>query len=192
MRGIRRKECGDDVEWSIRRNDGSDLTKIEHVQANVKQVFDSCKLSIEPLTLLMRMTLLFLFPLSALLLIVGSACDSDDPQRVVVTRWTAEIEGILTEENGCLRVTSDHDREPQGQALVWQKSLFNIERRGDNVLIVDLFGPNRQPAPTVIWRLGDMIRGGGGVIGPAGADDHTGAGFSERCVSPYFLVSMVE
>ena len=103
----------------------------------------------------------------------------------------AQIEGILTEENGCLRVTSDHDREPQGRALVWQKPLFKIERRGDNVLIVDLFGPNRQPAPTVIWRLGDMIRGGGGVIGPAGADDHAGAGFSERCAGPYFLVSMV-
>ena len=132
-----------------------------------------------------------LLVLSISLLIVGSACGSDDQQRVVVTRWAAQIEGILTEENGCLRVTSDHDREPQGRALVWQKPLFNIERRGDNVLIVDLFGPNRQPAPTVIWRLGDMIRGGGGVIGPAGADDHAGAGFSERCAGPYFLVSMV-
>ena len=129
--------------------------------------------------------------LSISLLIVGSACGSDDPRRVVVTRWAAQIEGILTEENGCLRVTSDHDREPQGRGLVWQNPLFNIERRGDNVLIVDLFGPNRQPAPTVIWRLGDMIRGGGGVIGPAGADDHAGAGFSERCTGPYFLVSMV-
>ena len=132
--------------------------------------------------------------LSISLLIVGSACGSDDPRRVVVTRWAAQIEGILTEENGCLRVTSDHDREPQGRALVWQKPLFKIERRGDNVLIVDLFGPNGQPSPTVVWRLGDMIRGGGGEIeGPSYdyLDDHAEAGFSERCAGPYFLVSIV-
>ncbi len=135
-----------------------------------------------------------LLSLSTLLMIIASACGSNDTPRnlVIVTRFTAELAGVLTEENGCLRVTSDHYPEPQGRALVWQKSLFNIERRGVNVLIVDLFGPNGQPSPTVVWRLGDMIRGGGGMTGSQGADDHAGTGFSERCAGPYFLVSMVQ
>ena len=105
------------------------------------------------------------------------------------------LTGILTEENGCLRVKSDHDApDSQGQALVWQKDIFEVERRADTLVIVDLFGQNGQPSPPVTWRLGDMIRGGGGAIeGPSYdyLDDHAEAGFSERCAGPYFLVSIV-
>lgn len=127
--------------------------------------------------------------LSVLLVVIASACGSADP-RVEVTRLTAGIEGILSEEDECLRIVgpgSDYG----GVALVWQKDIFNIERRGDAVLIVDLHPPNGPPAPTVIWRLGDMIRAGGAKSSSQGADDHAGAEFSERCEGPYWLVSMV-
>ena len=111
------------------------------------------------------------------------------------TRVLSLLTGILTEENGCLRVKSDHDApKSQGQALVWQKDIFEVERRADTLVIVDLFGQNGQPSPPVTWRLGDMIRGGGGAIeGPSYdyLDDHAEAGFSERCAGPYFLVSIV-
>ena len=111
------------------------------------------------------------------------------PQNLVeATRVLALIEGILAEEDGCLRIT---ESGTGGDAIVWQKDVFSIERRGDAVLIVDLFGTNGQPSPTVIWRLGDMIRAAGGTTGLQGADDHAGAGFSERCAGPYSLVSMV-
>ena len=114
---------------------------------------------------------------------------------VEATRTTSELTGILTEEDGCLRVKADYDPpKSQGRALVWQKDIFEVERRADTLVIVDLFGQNGQPSSPVTWRLGDMIRGGGGVIdGPSDdfVDDHAGAGFSERCAGPYFLVSMV-
>ena len=129
-----------------------------------------------------------LLSLSALLMIIGSACGSDDPPRSP-TRVTAKLDGILAEENGCLRVIVPYSE--RSRALVWQKDIFKIERRGDAVLIVDLNPPNGRPSPTVIWRLGDMIRAGGGASGPEGADRHAGAGFSERCAGPYFMVSML-
>ena len=166
--------------------------------------------------------------LTTLLLILASACGSDDPagqsatsstsptavatatarpaaerpatesrlrNLVEPTRVTSLLTGILTEEDGCLRVKADYDPpNSQGRSLVWQKDIFEVERRADTLVIVDLFGQNGQPSPPVTWRLGDMIRGGGGAIdGPSDdfVDDHAGAGFSERCAGPYFLVSMV-
>ena len=124
--------------------------------------------------------------LSVLLLILVFACGSDE--RVVATRLTAEIDGILAEEDGCIRVIEPHS---ESTAVVWHKEIFKTERLGDAVLIVDLLGPNGQPSPTVIWRLGDMIRGGGGATSSEGADDHAGAGFSERCAGPYFVLHSV-
>ena len=124
--------------------------------------------------------------LSVLLLILVFACGSDE--RVVATRLTAEIDGILAEEDGCIQVIEPHS---ESTAVVWHKEIFKTERLGDAVLIVDLLGPNGQPSPTVIWRLGDMIRGGGGATSSEGADDHAGAGFSERCAGPYFVVHSV-
>ena len=120
-----------------------------------------------------------------LLLIIGCACVSDD--KVVTTRLTAEIDGILVNEGGCLRVKGS---DSYSRAPVWHKEIFKTERRGDAVLIVEL-SPNGQPSPAVIWRLGDMIRGGGGATSSEGADDHAGAGFSERCAGPYFVVHSV-
>ena len=125
--------------------------------------------------------------LALLLLSISSACVSDD--RVVVTRLTAELSGILTEEDGCLRVIGPDSYSP---APVWHKEIFKTERREDAVLIVELL-PNGQQSqsPTVVWRLGDMISGGGGATSSEGADDHAGAGFSERCAGPYFVVHSV-
>ncbi len=132
-----------------------------------------------------------LLSLSALLVILGSACTLETERPRVITVMTAELIGTLTEENGCLRVTSREGSE--SMALVWQKdTYFNIERQEDLVLIVDQFDPNDRPPPTVMWRLGDMVRGGGGMTGAQVSDEHAGAGFSERCPGPYFLVGSVE
>ena len=112
------------------------------------------------------------------------------PQNLVeATRVLALIEGILAEENDCLRIT---ESGTGGDAIVWQKEVFGIERRRDAVLIVDLFGSNGQPSPTVIWRLGDEISAAGRVITSEGADEHAGAGFSEKCPGPYWMVSRVQ
>ncbi len=105
-----------------------------------------------------------------------------------MTRVAAEVTGILTEDNDCLRVVRPHT---ESRALVWQKDVFSVERRGNAVLIVDLNPPVGPPSPTVIWRLGDEIFAGGGATTPEGADYHAGAGFSARCADPYSLVSMV-
>lgn len=129
-----------------------------------------------------------LLSLSALLMmIIGSACASDDPSRnpVIVTVMTAEVGGILAEENGCLRITDSTG----GDAIVWQKDVLKIERQGDTLLIARLHDENAQ---TVTWKLGDMVRGGGGEIRAQIADDHAGAGFSERCPGPYFMVGTVK
>ena len=137
------------------------------------------------------MSYLVLLSLSALLLIIVFACGSDDPRRDLlgVTRIAAEVTGILTEDNDCLRINATPGSI--GYAIVWQKDVFSVERRGNAVLIVDLNPPVGPPSPTVIWRLGDEIFAGGGATTPEGADYHAGAGFSERCAGPYSLVSMV-
>ena len=115
------------------------------------------------------------------------ACDLDDSSlnsnEVVV--MTAAISGILAEEDGCLRITGPSGTG--GDAIVWQKDVLRIERRGD---MVDIF--DRSDAPLATWRLGDTIRGGGGEIRAQTADDHAGAGFSERCPGPYWLLGMVQ
>lgn len=98
---------------------------------------------------------------------------------------TAAIGGILVEENGCLRITDPTG----GDAIVWQKDVLKIERQGDTLLIARLHDENAQ---TVTWKLGDMVRGGGGEIRARIADDHAGAGFSERCPGPYFMVGTVK
>ena len=130
--------------------------------------------------------------LSALLLIIVSACGSDDPSRnsVIVTVMAAEIEGILIEEDGCLRINGSR---PASRAIVWQKDVLAVERQGDALLIDVLgYGPDRQPLPTITWRLGDEIRGGGGLTGAQVADEHAGAGFSERCEGPYWLLGAAD
>ena len=125
-----------------------------------------------------------LLSLSALLMIIGSACVSDDPP-VEVTVMTARISGTFIEEDGCLRVTGPSGTG--GDAIVWQKEVLEIERRGD---AVDIFKPNGTRITT--WRLGDKIRGGGGSISRRIVDEHAGAGFSERCEGPYFLLGLVD
>ncbi len=119
----------------------------------------------------------------------SAAAASPPANFVEPTRWAASLDGVLTEENGCLRVTSVYGTESIDQTIVWQRGIFEVERRGDALQIVDLIGRSGQPSPPVTWRLGEMIRGGGGVIDLP--DDHAGIGFSERCPGPYFLVSMV-
>ena len=124
--------------------------------------------------------------LSALLLqIVGSACTSDDPP-FVVTVMAAKFEGILIEEDGCLRTTDSTG----GDAIVWQKDVLAIKRRGDTV---DIYKGEVDDGedPIASWRLGDLLIGGGGAISPEIADEHAGAGFSERCEGPYFLLGSV-
>ena len=111
--------------------------------------------------------------------------NSSTPLPVVVTVMAAAIGGSLAEEDGCLRI--NRSRDSIGSAIVWQKDVLRIERRGD---MVDIF--DRSEAPIATWRLGDMIRGGGGSIGPEVADLHAGAGFSERCEGPYFLLGSVD
>ena len=122
-----------------------------------------------------------------LLLIIASACTSDDPP-VEVTIMAAEIEGILIEEDGCLRITGASGTG--GDAIVWQKDVLRIERQGDEVLIFKSRRPDAPPTPTAIWRLGDTVRGGGGMTRAEIADDHVGAGFSDRCEEPYFLMGV--
>ena len=126
------------------------------------------------------MKLIALLPLSALLVVLAFACSSDE--RVVITVMAARIGGILTEEDGCLRITgSDSD---SGTAIVWQKDALEVERRGDTFQII-------KGDQSVTWRLGDEIVGGGGGIRARIADEHAGAGFSERCPGPYWLLGMV-
>ncbi len=125
-----------------------------------------------------------LLSISALLLILASACGSDDPP-VKVTVMTAGISGTFIEEDGCLRVTGQSGTG--GDAIVWQKEVLEIERRGD---AFDIFKPSGTRIAT--WRLGDEIRGGGGSIRRRIADEHAGAGFSERCEGPYFLLGLVD
>ena len=120
---------------------------------------------------------------------IASATALPPRNLVEATRIVGGVFGTLVEKGGCLRLAGSSGTG--GYAIVWQKDIFNIERRGDAVLIVDLFGPSGRPSPTVIWRLGDEIRAAGGETSSEGADDHAGAGFSERCPGPYTLVSMV-
>lgn len=136
-------------------------------------------------------------PLSllTLLMIIASACGSADPDDPLVeaTVMAAAISGILVEEDSCLRV----DRYPNpgsitpSTTIVWQKHVLTIERRGD---LVDIYKGEVSDgeAPIASWRLGDEIIGGGGSISRRIADEHAGAGFSERCEGPYFLLGDVE
>ncbi len=126
--------------------------------------------------------------LSALLLqIVGFACTSDDPP-FVVTVMAAQVGGILIEEDGCLRTTDSSGTA--GKAIVWQKDVLTIERQEDTVNIYQGEISDGE-APIASWRLGDLVIGGGGMIGPEIADEHAGAGFSERCEGPYSLIGSV-
>ncbi len=126
--------------------------------------------------------------LSALLLVIGSACVWDAPP-VVPTVYVAGIEGILIEEDGCLRI--DGSSESIGYAIVWQKDVLAIERRGDTV---DIYKGEISDGETPIasWRLGDPLFGGGRTIGPEIADEHAGVGFSERCEGPYWFMGSIE
>lgn len=99
----------------------------------------------------------------------------------------AEISGILVDEDGCLRVDTRPGTNVEKKVIVWQKDVLSIERRG---IAVDLFGGGETPITT--WRLGDEIRGGGGSISRQIAGEHAGAGFSERCEGPYFLLGSVD
>ena len=126
--------------------------------------------------------------LSALLLqIVGFACTSDDPP-FVVTVMAAKVGGILIEEDGCLRITDSSGIG--GNAIVWQNDVLAIEWQGDTVDIYKGEVDDGE-APIASWRLGDLVIGGGGVIRPEIADEHAGAGFSERCEGPYSLIGSV-
>ena len=132
--------------------------------------------------------------LSALLMIIASACglDGPDDRPVEPTVMAAEISGFLEEENGCLRVRiyPNPGSKAPTTAIVWQKDVLAIERRGDTV---DIYAGevSDSEAPIASWQLGDEIRGGGGSISRRIADEHAGAGFSERCEGPYFLVGDV-
>ena len=90
-------------------------------------------------------------------LIIGSACASDDPSPnpVIVTVMTAEIGGILAEEDGCLRITDSSGIG--GDAIVWQKDIFEIERRGNMLLIADLYDENAQPVTLATWGHGQEL-----------------------------------
>ena len=137
----------------------------------------------------MKCSALLSLPALLLLLIFGSACISDDPP-AVVTVFAAEISGILVEVDGCLRITGPSGTG--GSAIVWQKDVFRIERRGDTV---DIYrgGVSEGEAPIASWRLGDPLIGGGGVIRrPEVVDNHAGVGFSERCEGPYWLLGSVQ
>ncbi len=135
-------------------------------------------------------------PLSllALLMIIAFACGSDGPddRPVEPTVMAAEISGFLGEENGCLRVRRHPNPGSKAPttAIVWQKDVLAIERQGDTV---DIYAGEVSDGETPIasWRLGDEIRGGGGSISRQIADEHAGAGFSETCEGPYFLVGDV-
>ena len=118
--------------------------------------------------------------LLALLIFVGFACGSDDPP-VVVTVLAAAIGGSLIEEDGCLRIGDSSGSD----AIVWQRDVLEVERQGNTFQIIE---SDKQP---VTWRLGDEISGGGGQIGAQIADEHAGAGFSERCPGPYWLLGIV-
>ncbi len=138
-------------------------------------------------TLMLRSSI----PLSllALLLIIGFACGSDDPP-VIITVMAAEISGFLEEEDGCLRITGPSGTG--GDAIVWQKDVLAIERRGDTV---DIYAGEVSDgeAPIASWRLGDPIIGGGGYLHSRThvVDEHAGPGFREMCEGPYFLLGSV-
>ena len=108
---------------------------------------------------------------------------------IIVTRWTALLEGTLIEEAGCLRVTGPDQPDGPSRALVWQKDIFEVTRSGDEVTIVDLIGNNGQPDEPMIWRIGNDIRAGGGELRLGGVIDHAGEEFAEKCVGPYWLFS---
>ena len=129
-----------------------------------------------------------LIPLSlSALLVIGSACVWDDPP-VKATVYVVKIEGKLSEVGGCLRINGSPGSK--GDAIVWQKDVLAIERRGDTV---DIYAGEVSDgeAPIASWRLGDLLIGGGRTIGPEIADEHAGAGFSERCEGPYWFMGSV-
>ena len=125
--------------------------------------------------------------LSALLLIIGFACVRDDPP-VVARVYLVRIEGKLSEVDGCLRINGSPGSI--GDAIVWQKDVLAIERRGDTV---DIYAGEVSDgeAPIASWRLGDPLIGGGRSIGPEIANEHAGTGFSERCEEPYWLMGSI-
>ena len=127
---------------------------------------------------------------AVLLLLVACSAESPDPL-IAATRWVALLQGTLVEEGGSLRVVSPDRPDVTGTALVWQRDIFEVNRSGDEITIVDLYGDNGQPDEPVIWRLGQGLRIGGGELRRAGVIDHAGADFPEKCVGPYWLVSGV-
>ena len=138
----------------------------------------------------MNLKLIALLPLSVVLAI-GSACVWDDPP-VVATVNLARTEGNLSEVDGCLRINGSPGSI--GDAIVWQKDVLTVERRGDTVdIYAGIYAGNVSDgeSPIASLRLGDSLIGGGRGIGPEMADEHAGAGFSERCPGPYWLLGMV-
>ncbi len=127
---------------------------------------------------------------AVVMLLVACNAETSDPP-IVVTRQMAEIQGILIDEGGCLRVIPPDRPDGPSWALVWQKDIFEVTRSGDEITIVDQFGRNGGPDEPVIWRLGEEIRGGGGEARLSGAIEHAGAEFPEKCAGPYWLISGV-
>ena len=127
---------------------------------------------------------------AVIVLLVACSAEPTDPL-IEATRQLALLQGILIEDAGCLRVAPPDRPDGPGWAVVWQKDIFEVTRSGDEITIVDLFGRNGQPNEPVIWRLGEVIRGGGGEARLPGAIEHAGAEFPEKCAGPYWLVSMV-
>ena len=122
-------------------------------------------------------------------MIIGFACGSDDPP-VKITVLAADISGILVEEDGCLRISGG---STGGWAIVGQKTIYDrIERRGDEVLFGRVNPSDGTTTIKAILRLGDEIDGGGGGVRPEIADLHEGAGFSERCPGPYWLLGNIK
>ena len=136
----------------------------------------------------MRHVAIFTTVIAALAIACGSETSDS---RIVTTRQTAQLGGILTEDKGCLRTVAAGQPEGLSTALVWQKGIFEVTRSGDELTIVDLNLDFGRPVDPVIWRIGEKIRGSGGELRSAGVTEHAGADYLERCAGPYFLVSGV-
>jgi len=130
---------------------------------------------------------------SLLLLIGSSACtesttsiDNTEPSatpsatpRVVVTRMAALARGVLSEEEGCIRVGNSYLVFPPGQ--------HEVVRKGDTIEVTDVLAGSDVPTT---WHLGDTVAvGGGGVRDPSNIPHEP---FPDHCEGPYWLVGDIE
>ena len=96
---------------------------------------------------------------------------------VFATRMTALAAGVLSDEDGCLRIGNT--------LLVFPPDQHEVVRKGDTVEVTDFAGGITEP---IVWRLGEQVTVGGGSADGRAIPHQP---FPDHCSGPYWLVGDV-